>query len=101
MGWLKLVGQLTKYMNDLRVRYGFYTSYKVTIFLKSSSDTTFEVSPLIFHSTVLSEKGRKNDVSVRECFLYLAKIVNLDLNKYPITYGKSLVSHHLQFMGLY
>ncbi|KAI9770959.1 MAG: hypothetical protein M1840_002663 [Geoglossum simile] len=90
--WL---GQLARYMDDLKVRYGFYTSYQVTRFLRRSSDTTFEVSPPIFDSTVSSEKGGKNGVSVRECFLHLAKLVNSDSYKYPITYGVDLTNGSL------
>src|SRR6266516_1686749 len=59
-------------MDDLGIRHGFYTTYNVTIFVRRSSDTNFEVSPPVLHSTASTEEGGKDGVSVRECFLYLA-----------------------------
>ncbi|KAI9782255.1 MAG: hypothetical protein M1839_005369 [Geoglossum umbratile] len=90
--WL---GQLARYMDDLQLRYGFYTTYSVTVFLRRASDTTFEVSPPIHYSTVSSEKGGKDDISVRECFLYLAKLANSESYRYPITKGRSLTDGSL------
>jgi hypothetical protein len=63
-------------MDDLGVRHGFYTTYNVTIFVRRTSDTNFEVSPPILHSTKSTEGGGKDGVSVRECFLYLAMLAN-------------------------
>ncbi|KAI9767634.1 MAG: hypothetical protein M1840_005505 [Geoglossum simile] len=90
--WL---GQLARYMDDLHLRYGFYTTYSVTVFLRRASDTTFEVSPPILYSTLSSEKGGKDGVSVRECFLYLAKLANSDSYIYPTRKGKSLTDGSL------
>ncbi|KAI9773160.1 MAG: hypothetical protein M1840_008281 [Geoglossum simile] len=87
--WL---GQLARYMDDLRMRYGFYTTYNVTIFLRRASDTTFEESPPIFHFTASTDHGGKDNVSVRECFLYLAKLASSDSYEYPKTYGKDLTN---------
>jgi hypothetical protein len=91
----KLAGQLARYMDDLRVRHGFYTTYAATVFLRRASDVTFEASPPIFHHTSSTEEGGKYGVSVRECFLYLAKLASSDLCEYPRTYGGNLVSHFL------
>ncbi|KAI9763360.1 MAG: hypothetical protein M1840_000552 [Geoglossum simile] len=90
--WL---GQLARYMDDLRMRYGFYTTYNVTIFLRRTSDTTFEESPPIFHCTASTDHGGKDNMSVRECFLYLAKLASSDLYEYPKTYGKDLTNGSL------
>jgi hypothetical protein len=84
-------------MDDLGVRHGFYTTYNVTVFVRRASDTSFEVSPPILHSTESTEGGGKDGVSVRECFLYLAMLANSDLFSYPNRYGKELVSHRLGF----
>jgi hypothetical protein len=88
-------------MDDFGVRHGFYTTYNVTIFVRRASDTNFEVSPPILHSTKSAEGGGKDGVSVRECFLYLAMLANSDLFSYPNRYGKNLVSHRLGFTAPY
>jgi hypothetical protein len=82
-------------MDDLGVRHGFYTTYNVTVFVRRASDTNFEVSPPILHSTESVEGGGKDGVSVRECFLYLAVLANSDSFSYPSRYGRNLVSHRL------
>jgi hypothetical protein len=48
-------------------------------------------SPPIFHCTASTDRSGKDSVSVRECFLYLAKLASSDLYEYPKTYGKDLV----------
>jgi hypothetical protein len=88
-------------MDDLRVRHGFYTTYNATVFVRRASDTNFEVSPLILYSTASTESGGRDSVSVRECFLYLARLANSDLFSYPNRYSKILVSHRLGFKALY
>ncbi|KAH0542475.1 hypothetical protein FGG08_003146 [Glutinoglossum americanum] len=88
-------GQLARYMDDLKLRYGFYTTYNATIFLRRTSDTTFEESPPILHCTPSTDCSGEGSVSVRECFLYLAKLVSSDLYEYPKTYGKDLTDGSL------
>ncbi|KAI9777790.1 MAG: hypothetical protein M1839_008585 [Geoglossum umbratile] len=89
---LKIAGQLARYMDDLGLRFGFYTTYNAPIFLKRASDLTFEESPPILHCTTSTEKG---SVSVRECFLYLAKLASLDSYKYLKTIGNHLTDNSL------
>ncbi|KAI9766159.1 MAG: hypothetical protein M1840_006726 [Geoglossum simile] len=90
--WL---GQLARYMDDLRLRYGFYTTYNKTVFLRRASDATFEVSPPILHCTTSTDCNGKGSVSVRECFLYLAKLASSDSYEYPKTCGKDLTNGSL------
>jgi hypothetical protein len=82
-------------MDDLKIRYGFYTTYEAIVFLKRASDKTFEVSRPILYSTASTESGGEGGISVREYFLYLASLANSDMYCYLNTYGKSLVSHLL------
>ncbi|KAI9767373.1 MAG: hypothetical protein M1840_005783 [Geoglossum simile] len=87
--WL---GQLARYMDDHHLAFGCYTTYKESIFLKRVSDTTFEESPVILHSTASTETGGVGAVSLRECFLYLAIMASTDLYRYPTRYGLKLTN---------
>ena len=88
---MKEAGQIARYMDDLRLRYGFYTTYNATVFLRRVLDETFEESPPILHRTTSMDCSGNGTVSVRECFLYLAKLASSDSYQYPKTYGKNLV----------
>ncbi|GAQ05000.1 hypothetical protein ALT_2321 [Aspergillus lentulus] len=66
------LGQLARYMDDHRCRFGFYSTYERTWFLMRSSSMGFRVSEPIPHNQVAST----TKPSVRQCFLYLAALIN-------------------------
>ncbi|KAI9772424.1 MAG: hypothetical protein M1840_000627 [Geoglossum simile] len=88
-------GQLVRYMDDHHLAFGCYTTYTESIFLKRVSDTTFEKSPVILHTTASSETGGEGGISLRECFLYLAAIASTDSYRYPTRYGDNLTNGSL------
>lgn len=60
-------------MDDSRLRYGFFTTYHDTYFVRRTSDTTFQISEAVRHDTVSSANPLR--VSTRETFLYLPTYV--------------------------
>lgn len=62
------LGQLARYMDDTRTRFGFLTNYNATVFVCRQSDRLFLVSPPI----LLDDGPRNQRPSVRACFLALA-----------------------------
>ncbi|GKZ31237.1 hypothetical protein AbraIFM66950_011530 [Aspergillus brasiliensis] len=86
-----ILGQLARYMHEAKIKYGFLTTYKQTIFLKQAPhpDKQKRGQMALWHSNVISHntpsaevdprgdftryKGR---VSLRECFLFLGKMAN-------------------------
>jgi hypothetical protein len=73
------IGQIYKYMKSYKVKYGFYTTYRHTIFLKQERRNNHWVlwhsRPIRFNTTSTGVNQNLTDldgcVSVRECFLYL------------------------------
>jgi len=79
-------------MDNHHVVFGCYTTYEQSILLKRVSDTVFQESPIIRHTTVSTEIGGEGGISLRECFLYLAITISTDLYYYPTRIGQGLVS---------
>jgi len=59
-------------MDDYGCKYGFFSTYDQTIFMRRTGAFTFKKSPIIYHTTSSSAQPRA--VSVRECMLYLARL---------------------------
>ena len=88
----ELVGQLARYMDDNYCRYGIYTVYEYTWFLKRVDDTHFAVSQAISASTISTSSAG----SLRECLLAMAiRAAHEEWSYYPVRYGKRLVSRGL------
>lgn len=79
-------------MDDHHCRYGIYTVYSYTWFLKRVDDTHLAVSQPISASSVSTSSA----LSLRECLLALV-IAGADEERshYPSRYGKRLVSSSL------
>jgi hypothetical protein len=82
------IGQISRYMFHAKVRYGFLSTYKGTIFLKQEQDiSTYRQSWVLWYSNIISHETSSSDVapgisnpleyhdkvSVRECFLFFAQ----------------------------
>ncbi|KAF7167503.1 hypothetical protein CNMCM5623_000839 [Aspergillus felis] len=81
------LGQLARYMDDHRCRFGFYSTYERTWFVMRSSSLGFRVSDPIPHNQV----ANSTRPSVRQCFLYLAALVNKpDAAFWPEIFGLPL-----------
>ncbi|BCS16289.1 similar to An11g05890 [Aspergillus luchuensis IFO 4308] len=82
-------GQLARYMDDHHCRYGIYTVYEYTWFLKRVDDTHLAVSQPISASSVSTSTA----LSLRECLLALV-IAGADEERsyYPARYGKPLTT---------
>ena len=68
----ELLGQISQYMRDLKLTYGYFTNYNETVFLRQVCDNGawgLEYSPVIRHHTE-GQKDRpaqySGNVSVRE-----------------------------------
>ena len=82
------IGQLARYMDDHYTRYGFFTIYEYTWFVKLIDDTHFAMSPPI--STTAQSSA--NSVSLRECLLAIALRASDDRASYYGTrHGSKLV----------
>ncbi|RAK90228.1 hypothetical protein BO79DRAFT_227159 [Aspergillus costaricaensis CBS 115574] len=80
-------GQLSRYMDDHHCRYGIYTVYEYTWFLKRVDDTHFAVSQPISASSVSTSSA----LSLRECLLALViAVADKERSYYPARYGKRL-----------
>ncbi|KAK6346823.1 hypothetical protein TWF696_006931 [Orbilia brochopaga] len=64
------LGRLCNYMNIGRLKYGVFTTYRATVFVKRVDLTEFQVTRVIHHDA--------KDPSLRECFLYLMNLVAND-----------------------
>ncbi|KAJ5329047.1 hypothetical protein N7452_009437 [Penicillium brevicompactum] len=91
----RLLGQISGYMNQLNLKYGFLTTYEKTIFLKRETHPDFKAqthnlvlwhSPAIYHNTP-SQAVPENQihaieymkkVSLRECFLYFVSLAQVE-----------------------
>lgn len=62
------VGQLVGYMRMLKLRFGFLTTYKTTVFVRRMSDFRFEISDPINYLA--------SAPSLRECFVGLSVIAS-------------------------
>ncbi|OJJ77949.1 hypothetical protein ASPBRDRAFT_191213 [Aspergillus brasiliensis CBS 101740] len=81
------LGQLARYMDDHFCRFGFYTIYENTWFVKRVDDTHFAVSEAISSSA----KSTASDVSLRECLLATAiRAADKKGSYYGVRYGKKL-----------
>ncbi|GFN17053.1 ankyrin repeats (3 copies) family protein [Aspergillus tubingensis] len=82
-------GQLSRYMDDHHCRYGIYTIYEHTWFLKRVDDTHFAVSQPISASSVSTSSA----LSLRECLLALViAVADEERSYYPARYGKRLTT---------
>jgi hypothetical protein len=80
------IGQVAEYMIDLKVPYGFHSTYDQTIFLRHTQIQglwTLEYSYVI-------DNNDTTDVSVKQCFWYLARLAALGQ---PVTNHEQ--KHHL------
>lgn len=83
------IGQLARYMDDHFCRYGFFTTYEYTWFVKRVDDTHFAASEPISASTISTSSA----ASLRECLLAtVIRVLREDKSYYPVRYGKHLVS---------
>ncbi|GKZ35781.1 hypothetical protein AbraIFM66950_006576, partial [Aspergillus brasiliensis] len=81
------LGQLARYMDDHFCRYGFFTTYEYTWFVKRVDDTHFAASEPISASTISTSSA----ASLRECLLATAiRVAREDRSYYPVRYGKHL-----------
>ncbi|CAG8011193.1 unnamed protein product [Penicillium salamii] len=67
------IGQLARYMRDLRVQYGFYSTYKSHVFL---SQELVDGQWAILYSPVISDTidpERRSALTVRQCYFFLGK----------------------------
>ncbi|GKZ65106.1 hypothetical protein AnigIFM50267_007270 [Aspergillus niger] len=81
------MGQLARYMDDNYCRYGIYTVYEYTWFLKRVDDTHFAVSQAISASTTSTSSAG----SLRECLLaMIIRAAHEEWSYYPVRYGKRL-----------
>lgn len=79
-------------MDDHHCRYGIYTIYEHTWFLKRVDDTHFAVSQPISASSVSTSSA----LSLRECLLALViAVADEERSYYPARYGKRLVGNSL------
>lgn len=69
------------YMKDFELKYGFFTTYNSTIFLKQeylNNEWVLYISLPIKHDTrsvhISSQENLRDKVSLRECFLYFMKL---------------------------
>ncbi|GIJ87036.1 hypothetical protein Asppvi_005938 [Aspergillus pseudoviridinutans] len=86
------LGQLARYMDDHRCRFGFYSTYEKTWFLMRSTSTNFLVSePVLHHQTATETRP-----SIRQCFLFLAAVVkDHNATYWPEIYGLRLTNQPL------
>ncbi|GMF79719.1 unnamed protein product [Aspergillus oryzae] len=79
-------------MDDYGTLYGCACAYEEAVFLKRTGPRTFQVSPVIKHST--PSVGNPIKPSLRECFFTMAAHVTQDQNwRYSGTrVGRTLVS---------
>lgn len=89
--WLaRRFGQLVRYMDDAKLRYGFFTNYEATVFVRRISNDLFQVSPPIMRW----DNGTQAP-SVRQCFLALAQWTESEFNRtWPVRIGLPLASLH-------
>ena len=67
------IGQVVEYMIDLKVPYGFHSTYDQTIFLRHIQ---IRGSWRLEYSCVI-DNNKTTDVSVKQCFWYLARLAAL------------------------
>lgn len=86
------IAQVFRYMDDYGTLYGCACAYEEAVFLKRTGPRTFQVSPVIKHST--PSVGNPIKPSLRECFFTMAAHVTQDQNwRYSGTrVGRTLVS---------
>lgn len=65
------LGQISRYMYDSKMKYGFLTTYDETIFLKQAPHPTKPQTSALWFSTVIRNHQNGRMVSLRECMLYL------------------------------
>ncbi|GIJ87038.1 hypothetical protein Asppvi_005940 [Aspergillus pseudoviridinutans] len=83
------LGQLARYMDDHRCRFGFYSTYERTWFVMRASSMTFQVSEPIRHN----QAATSTKPSVRQCFLYFAALINdRKAAFWPETFGLPLIN---------
>ncbi|PYH67490.1 uncharacterized protein BO88DRAFT_343977 [Aspergillus vadensis CBS 113365] len=91
------LGQLARYMDDHYCRFGFYTTYQQTWFLKRVDDTHFAVSEPISASATSTVSA----VSLRECILATAiRATDARGSYYGVRHGKELVSCSMLVHGI-
>ncbi|KAN0086909.1 hypothetical protein V8E54_000597 [Elaphomyces granulatus] len=78
---LKALGQLARYMDDYRTRYGFLTTYDQTVFLRRTGPWTFEKSPVIYHRA--TSTTNPVTVSTRECMFFFSRLAHTGGWRYP------------------
>jgi len=90
------LGQLAQYMDDAHLRYGFYTNYVATVFIRRRTEDEFLVSPPVFWNDSCYIP------TVRMCFLALARWIRDPLNRvFPKQTGPALVSSYAQGFSVY
>lgn len=77
-------GQLARYMDDHRCRFGFYPTYERTWFVTRETSTTFKVSEPIWHN----QAATSTKPSVRQCFLYFV-LLRINCNELIRIHGGS------------
>ncbi|KAI9767909.1 MAG: hypothetical protein M1840_005402 [Geoglossum simile] len=88
-------GQLARYMDYHYLKFGCYTTYTDSVFLRRVSATTFQKSPVILSTTASTETGGEGGISPRECFLYFASISSRNSYRYPDRFGLNLTNRSL------
>ncbi|KAA8912101.1 hypothetical protein FN846DRAFT_933744 [Sphaerosporella brunnea] len=89
----KSLGQLARYMDDSNMRYGFYTNYNVTVFVKRAALRRFLVSPPIAASAAFSFGAPDAGPSLRMCFLAVGVWTQSDSERrFPERVGPELTA---------
>ena len=88
-----LLGQIAKYMDDCKCRYGILITYNQAVFIRRVDKYTFEKSAIIHHSQV-AMPAPNFQISLKEAMLYMAFLAGNGEGdaRYGLTVGNTLVS---------
>ncbi|KAK1138722.1 hypothetical protein N8T08_002071 [Aspergillus melleus] len=66
-----IIGQISRYMHICKMKYAFLTTYDQTIFFKQAPNPKRPQEQALWHSNVIYFNQANQDVSLRECFLFI------------------------------
>ncbi|KAA8896267.1 hypothetical protein FN846DRAFT_893415 [Sphaerosporella brunnea] len=90
----KSLGQLASYMDDSKVRDGFYTNYNVTVCVKHAGLPRFLVSTPVADTTVFGFGAPDGGPSLRMCFVVLGVWTQSDSDRrFPMRVGPIMHGH--------